>query len=87
MAKPRKKVTKGKRTWVVSASGDRPLKAVAKDLRNSGFKVTDVLNEFGSITGEAGDDVARKARKVKGVTDVSAYVPINIGPPNSSETW
>ena len=87
MAKAKKKTPPGKKTWVVSASGRRPLKDVAKDLRKSGFKVAEVLDEIGLITGQGGDDVARKARKVKGVTDVSAHVPVDIGPPNSSETW
>lgn len=80
-------MAKSTKTWVVTASGDRPLHEVAADLKKSGLKVGEVLNEIGSIIGEGGDDVARKARKVKGVADVSANVPIDIGPPNSSETW
>jgi hypothetical protein len=80
-------MAKGTKTWVVTASGDRPLTDVAKDLKKSGFKVTDVLKEIGCITGQASDLAARKARKVKGVADVSVNVPVDIGPPNSPETW
>ena len=76
-----------KNTWVVTTSGDRSLSDVAKDLRKSGFKVESVLDEIGIITGEGGDKVALKARKVKGVADVSKNVPVDIGPPNSSDTF
>ena len=76
--------TKG---WVVTTSGERPLADVAKELKKSGFKVEQVLDEIGAITGAAGDDVAAKLRKVKGVSDVSANTPVDIGPPGSSHTW
>ncbi|MDP9194352.1 MAG: hypothetical protein M3P06_21860 [Acidobacteriota bacterium] len=80
-------MTEKAKTWVVTTSGDRPLKDVAKDLRKSGFKVDEVLDEIGCITGKGGEDVVKNARKVKGVADVSANAPIDIGPPNSSDTW
>jgi hypothetical protein len=73
--------------WVVTTSGDRPLADVAKDLKKSGIKVAQVLHEMNVITGEGGHDAAAKARKVKGVTDVSASVGVDIGPPGSSDTW
>jgi hypothetical protein len=76
-----------KKEWIVTTSGDRPLTEVAKELKENGFKVVDVLDEVGSITGTGGDDVAEKARAVEGVTDVSANAPIDIGPPDAEETW
>jgi hypothetical protein len=76
-----------KKDWVVTTSGDRPLAEVAKDLKKSGFKVGQVLHEMNVITGEGGHDVAAKMRKVKSVTDVSASVGVDIGPPGSSDTW
>lgn len=76
-----------KKDWVVSTSGDRPLDEVANELRKSGFKVGEVLHEMGLITGEGGDDVAEKLRKVKGVTDVSANPGADVGPPDSPDTW
>ena len=76
-----------KKTWVVTASGDRALDEVAKDLRKSGFHVEEVFHEIGSIHGHGGEDAVKKARKVKGVADVSANVPIDIGPPGSKDTW
>jgi hypothetical protein len=75
-----------KKDWVVTTSG-RPIEDVAKDLKQIGFKVGQVFHETGLITGEGGDDAAEKARKVKGVTDVSANVGASVGPPNSSDTW
>jgi hypothetical protein len=76
-----------KKDWVVTTSGDRPIAEVAKDLKKSGFKVGEVLHELNMITGEGGHDAAAKARKVKGVKDVSANVGADVGPPGSSETW
>jgi hypothetical protein len=70
--------------WVVTASGDRPLADVAKDLKQGGFKVAQVLHELHLITGQGGDDDAEKARKVKGVKDVSANVGASVGPPGST---
>ena len=70
--------------WVVTASGDRPLADVARDLKQGGFKVAHVLHDIGLITGYGGDDDADKARKVKGVKDVSANVGAGVGPPGST---
>jgi hypothetical protein len=78
---------KPKKSWTVTTSGDRPLGDVAKDLRKSGFKVDELMTEIGIITGEAPDGAAAKARKVKGVTDVSSTPTADVGPPDSSDTW
>ena len=76
-----------KRDWVVTTSGDRPVKEVAKDLRQSGFAVDQVLEEIGVITGAASEDVVKKARTIRGVADVSRDETIDIGPPGAPETW
>jgi hypothetical protein len=77
-------MAEGKR-WIVTASGDRPLKDVKKELAAEGFAVEDVLDEIGCITGQASEAVAEKLRSVPGVADVSAEPPpINIGPPDAS---
>lgn len=73
--------------WIITTSGDRPAKDVAKDLKAKGFTVDQVLDEIGSITGTADDAVAAKARSVRGVADVSPDHPIDIGPPDSPTTW
>ena len=87
---PTTKATTGKksaRTWIVTASGERPLQQIASDLKAKGVKVEAVLDEIGCITIEGDDDTGSTARKVKGVADVSPDASINIGPPNSSDTW
>ena len=78
---------KSKKEWIVTTSGDRPLSDVAKDLKKHGFKVSNVLDEIGMITGDAEEHVVAKARKVKGVSDVSASGTIDVGPPGSKKTW
>jgi len=77
----------GKKSWTVTASGDRPLEEVAKELRKHGFKRVDVLGEIGCITGDADDAAAAKARGVEGVADVSATPSADVGPPGDEETW
>jgi hypothetical protein len=73
--------------WIVTTSGDRPLHDIAKDLKNSGFKVGQILDEIGCITGEGGEAAAERLRDVPGVTDVSANLMVDIGPPDADETW
>jgi hypothetical protein len=73
--------------WVVTISGGRPIGEVAKDLTKSGFNVDNVLDQIGSITGHASDDVIHHLRAVPGVADVSPDHPIDIGPPGAPVTW
>ena len=73
--------------WVVSASGDRPLDEVKKELTDAGFQVDQVLSEIGSIIGSASSSVASKARSIRGVADVSPDHPVDIGPPDAEVTW
>jgi len=75
------------RVLVVTASGERPLRELAKDLAKAGLRVREVLDEVGSIIGTAEEEAERKIRKVRGVADVSRDASIDIGPPGSSETW
>ena len=73
--------------WVVTASGDRRLDEVEKELADAGFEVDQVLREIGSIIGSASSGVAKKARAIRGVADVSPDHPIDIGPPDADVIW
>jgi hypothetical protein len=73
--------------WIVTTSADRPISEISKDLRDAGFSVDRVLEEIGSITGSASEDTLPKIRSIRGVVDVSPDLPIDIGPPDSKETW
>ena len=73
--------------WIVTTSSDRPIKDIESDLRKAGFSVGHVLAEIGSITGAAADETVTKLRSIPGVIDVSPDAPIDIGPPDSGETW
>jgi len=75
------------KTWIVTTSADRPIKDVARDLAAAGFSVGQVLEDIGSITGDAAEDSVRKLRAIPGVVDVSPDMPIDIGPPGSPDTW
>jgi len=73
--------------WIVTTSSERAIKDIASDLRNAGFSVGRVLEEVGSITGAAADETITRLRAIPGVVDVSPDRPIDIGPPDSGDTW
>lgn len=73
--------------WIVTASGDRPLSDIRKDLTSEGFAIVQVLDEIGCIIGNASDATAKRLRAVSGVADVSPNPAINIGPPDTNVTW
>jgi hypothetical protein len=72
---------------VITTSGERPLREVARDLAKAGLNVSEVLDEIGSIIGTADDAAVKKLRKVRGVADVSRDTSVGIGPPGAPETW
>jgi hypothetical protein len=75
------------KNWIVTTSADRPIQRIAKDLEAAGFSIGNVNDEIKSISGAAGDDVVEKLRSISGVVDVSADEPVDVGPPDSSDTW
>jgi hypothetical protein len=75
------------RNWIVTTSSDRPIKDIVKDLEAAGLSVAHVNDEIQSITGAAAQEKAGRLRAIKGVVDVSPDEPVDIGPPDSSETW
>jgi hypothetical protein len=68
---------------VVTVSADRGIHEVARDLKATGFKVNQVLDAIGVVTGSAHSKSVAKLRKVRGVMDVSADHPVDIGPPGA----
>ena len=76
-----------RKTWIVTTSGDRSTKEIAKELKANGFAVDQVLDEIGAITGAADDAVVPKLRSIDGVADVSPEGAIDIGPPDAPTTW
>jgi hypothetical protein len=76
-----------KASWVVTTSSDRPVRDVAKELAAAGFEVDQTLEQIGVITGKGDDRAVGKARAIRGVADVSPELKVDIGPPNSSDTW
>lgn len=74
--------------WIIKTGGKRPIRAIAKELANAGFKGGQVLKELGNITGSAEEKVVKKLRKVRGVVDISPDdISPDVGPPGSPETW
>ena len=73
--------------WIVTTNGERSLADVKKELTAAGFKVGQVLDEIGCITGTARESVVEKSRSIPGVADVSPDEPIDIGPPDAPVTW
>jgi len=73
--------------WIVTVSDPRSLAEISRDLTKNGFKVDQVMDEIGCITGSASGDVVKKARTIPGVSDISPEEGIDIGPPGSETTW
>jgi hypothetical protein len=92
-AKPRsarktapRKPTPGKpaaRSLIVTLSSDRAIQDVARDLKAAGLHVEQVLDATGIVTGSADARNVAKLKRVKGVADVSADHPVDIGPPDA----
>lgn len=76
-----------KRKWIITASGERSLSELKKELTDNGLKVEETMDEIGIISGEADEEAAKKMRSVRGVADVSPDNPIDIGPPDAPVTW
>lgn len=78
---------KRKQFWIITTDRVRPVGDVSRDLAEAGFAADRVLEEVGCITGAADEKNLAKLRKVPGVVDVTPDAPVDIGPPNSPETW
>lgn len=75
------------RKWIVTTSSDRPIQEIAKELEAAGLSIANVNDEIQSITGAAAQDTASRLRSIRGVVDVSPDEPVDIGPPDSPDTW
>lgn len=69
-----------KQSLVITTSGKRSIHEVARDLKDAGFEVEQVLDSINVVTGK-GDP--GKLRSVADVVDVSGDNPIDIGPPGA----
>jgi hypothetical protein len=76
-------LSSGKKTWIVTISGERPIQAVTNDLKNAGLDVHDILPYVGGVVGYASDHVAKRLKTISGVSDVSVEHTVEIGPPGA----
>ena len=72
-----------KRSLVITTSGQRPLHEVARDLKDAGLEVEQVLDAINVITGKGPAGIEGALRNTKGVVDVSEDFPVSIGPPGA----
>ena len=72
-----------KRPIIVTLSGDRAIHEVTRDLKAAGLHVDQILDATGIVTGSADEESVAKLKRVKGVADVSADHPVDIGPPDA----
>ena len=73
--------------WIVTTDPARPIREISRDLAARGFKVDQVLDEIGSITGTAAAGKGHALKDIEGVVDVAPDSGIDIGPPGSNPTW
>ena len=72
-----------KQSLVITTAGNRSVKDVARDLKDQGFDVEQVLEEINVVTGKGTADSKDKLRSVQDVLDVEEDHPIDIGPPGA----
>jgi hypothetical protein len=72
-----------RRPLIVTLSGKRAISEVTRDLKAAGLKVEQILDTTGIVTGSADEKSLAKLKRVKGVADVSADHPVDIGPPDA----
>jgi hypothetical protein len=72
-----------KQSLVITTSGNRSVKDVARDLKDAGFDVEEVLESINVVTGKGTADSKDKLRSIQDVVDVSEDQPVDIGPPGS----
>ena len=70
-------------TWIVTASADRPVSAIADEIKNAGFTVTEVLEHTGNVIVRGDPAAAAHIRSIHGVADVSPDHTVDIGPPGA----
>lgn len=74
--------------WVVTTdSANRSLKEIANDLSEAGFDISQTLDEVGVVIGTGDDNLVQRWRSIDGVVDASPESPVDVGPPDSPETW
>jgi len=73
-----------KQSLVITTSGKRPLHEVARDLKDAGFEVEEVLDSINVVTGKGHAGSEGKLRSIQDVVDVSGDTPVDIGPPGSA---
>lgn len=73
--------------WIVTAAPGRSVLDLAADLRRAGFRVDQVLDAIGSITGTAEPASIAQVRAIDGVADVAMSHDVDVGPPGKDTTW
>jgi len=73
--------------WVVTTSPEHDFGGVARELASRGLTIEQQMDAIGVVVGSGDDSVAESLRGVKGVTDVSPDTPVDIGPPDQTDTW
>ncbi|HET6851961.1 MAG TPA: hypothetical protein VFH46_06530 [Pyrinomonadaceae bacterium] len=72
-----------KQSLIITTSGNRSIKDVARDLKDAGLDVDEVLEGINVVTGKGAAGSVDKLRSVKDVVDVSEDTPVDIGPPGA----
>jgi len=74
--------------WVVTTdSAHRSMKDITDDLSKAGFEISQTLDEIGVVIGTGDKDMAQRWRSIDGVVDASPDSSVDIGPPDSGDTW
>ena len=72
-----------KKSMIITLSGKRPIHEVAKELKDEGFEVDQILETTNIVTGSAHPNKKNRLQKIHGVADVSDDHVVDIGPPGA----
>ena len=72
------------KNWIITASGERSLEEVKRELADFGFEVHEVYEQIGAFMGSATDEVAERIRATPGIIDISEPPSADVGPPDTS---
>jgi hypothetical protein len=73
--------------WIVTLAGDETPPKVVEALRAQGFKVDQVLEAVGVITGQASTETVERLRSLPSVQAIEPDQAIQLPDPDAEVTW
>ena len=73
--------------WIITVKEGTNIQELTKKITLEGFKVDQVMDQIGCITGSADLKIIQKIRPFDEIVDISQNSSISLGDSDSSITW